>query len=286
MTLHTGRLGSLLAAVFVFIFVSCEDVVTDTLPYVDGKGKVMLNLSPSIIVKSASSQSETGTYSFRYVGVGDYATSDYYLYDDVTWPMDWYYGVFKAEAQNCSPTEAESSYGRLRFYGISDAFPVIKNQTASVVIQCSIANIKVTVKYDNSMLDSFDDVKLIVESVSMPDPDDPESVEVINRTLEFNTLYKEGFYNVPGESVRLRYTLYVKEVDASEFIEASKGYFTENGSTEPADVKSADFVTFNVNYVGTPVVTPDIKFIISGSRVKVDNEFTLKDYVYGDVVED
>ena len=92
MTLHTGRLMSLLHAAVILIFVSCEDTrQSQVLP--DGMGLVDCTLSSEIVVKSAETVSEVfSDYNFRYVGVGDYGTSEYYRFGDIDWPMEWYFG--------------------------------------------------------------------------------------------------------------------------------------------------------------------------------------------------
>ena len=98
MTVHIGRLMMLILSAVSFIIVSCEDRNPLQAPSEEGRGKVMLSLYSDIEVKSPQAVSETDDYNFRFVGVGSYGTSPYYRYGDVSWPMDWYFGVFRLQA--------------------------------------------------------------------------------------------------------------------------------------------------------------------------------------------
>ena len=290
MTLHTGRSCTLLMAVFALVFISCgKDMQTEPLPE-NGKGLVMLSLRPEIMVKSEEADQETKNYMFRYVGAGNYGTSQYYRYGSVNWPMEWYFGTYRLEAENCSLADAESSYGRLRYYGSSDFFTVSNGITASASVLCQIANVKVSVNFDNAMSESFEDFRLAVNSVSVTETvEDDGTVSEIEdslRTLDFTPIYKEGYFNVPESKMRMKYTLYVRNFDAEEYVESASGYFTSAGQTEADEIKAGDALTFNVRYVGQVVVSPDIKFIISGVRNRVENELGLQDYNPGNVTED
>lgn len=296
MTLHTGRFFALAVAALVFIFVSCEGEEPSGALAGNGRGKVMLSICKDVAIEVKSQpapQSEVDDYKFRFVGVGDNGTSDYYRYGDVSWPMDWYFGIFRLQAESCSFSEAESGYGKLRYEGIGQPFSVINNQTASTSVVCKIANIRVNVDFNDKMFLSYKDFKLVVESVLAPvyeeDEDGNESLVQdarIMRTLDFTTINKVGFYNHHQRDMWIHYTLYVMVDGATEFMEMANGYFGENESGQPASVNAGDYITLNVNYVGDVQSSSGIKFIVDGDRQSMSNSVGIEDYEQGSVDED
>lgn len=260
------------------------------------KGKVDLSLSSSleIEVKSEDAGSMLDDYHFRFAGVDDYGSSEYYRYGDVVMPMEWYFGLYKLEAESCTKEMAENGYGCLRYAGQSSTFAVINGEVTSVSVICHVNNFRVNVKFDDTMYESFDDFRLEVKSLYAPeeegdedDSGDPQSLNLnmeAIRTLELDPINQEGYYNLHDKPINIYYTLYVKNFDAVGYIESVSGYFEENG--EPAVVSPADNITFNVKYVGAPVISPDIKFIVNGVRTRIANGVTLKDYTEGSITED
>ena len=86
--------------------------------------------------------------------------------------------------------------------------------------------------------------------------------------------------------MNIRYTLYVMEDGAEEFIEMTSGYFGEDGEGKPAVIKAGDYISLNVNYVGEVKPTPGIKFIVEGERLAIMNGIEIGDYIEGSVTED
>jgi hypothetical protein len=259
------------------------------------RGEVDLTLTSAteIEVKAADSSSEFDNYRFRFSGVDGYASSDFYTYGDVVMPMEWYYGLYTLYAESCTKEEAEYGYGCLRYEGESSQFAVINDQVSAVSVVCNVANSRVTVKFDDTMYESFANFKLMVRTVAVPlednssDGDDPDSAEAplqVIRTLELDPANPVGYYNVADVPVYMEYILYVKLEEDTDYIESVQGYFEEGG--QKAVINSADAVVFNVRYIGTPVITSGIKFVVDGQRTKVDNSFTLDDYHQGGVKED
>lgn len=294
-TLHTGRFKLLLFAAILFVFVSCEDThSSQVIP--EGKGLVYLDLCPKIEIKSTQTQSEGfDDYNFRFVGVDGYATSEYYRYGDVVWPMPWYFGIFRLQAESCSAEEAEVLRGRLRYEGISDRFSVINGHTATASVICEVANFQVKVNFDDTMYEAFDDYKLTVMSESAPPAEDEDAEEEeaseeftpqTYRSLEFTHFEQSGYYNLQDEPVQLKYVLYVRMPEAEEMIEAKEGYFCEGDTDEPSVVGAGDVITLNVSYTGEVNITDGVKFIIKGTKVTVDTGLGLQDYVSAEVDED
>ena len=298
MTLHTGRFKLLLFAALSIFAVSCDDTGSSQISP-EGKGLVMLDLRPEIEIKSAEAVADgVDNYNFRFVGVDGYATSDYYRFGDVQWPMEWYFGVFRLQAESCTSEEAETLRGRLRYEGISSPFSVVNDRTATASVICYVANFQVKVNFDDTMYEAFDDYKLTVMSVSAPpvEEDDEEGTEEDDvteefvpetfRTLDFNPFELSGYYNLPDVPVRLHYVLYVKMQDADEFIEAKTGYFSAGDSVEPTVVNAGDIITFDVKYTGTVTVTDGVKFIVNGRKDTVGTGLDLEDYNDAKVEED
>lgn len=296
MILHTGRIYALAFAALMFILVSCEaDKPSHSLAG-NGKGKVMLSLYSDIEIKSeAVPISDVDDYNFRFVGVDGYATSDYYRYGDVVWPMEWYFGLFRLQAESCTEEEAEVGYGQLRYEGISLPFAVINDQMATASVICDIANFRVDVNFNDKMFLSYKDFKLTVESVLAPvyelDEDGNMTLvrdEQLMRTLDFTTVDKTGFYNLHHDPMILRYDLYVMLDGASEFLPEPKasGYVTVKDSTVPLTVNAGDYITLNVNYIGEVQPSAGIKFIVEGERKGIGNEVEIGDYTQDGVTED
>lgn len=265
---------------------SCQGAAVEELL----KGEVNLTLASTteIEVKSEVSHTSLDNYRFKFSGVDEYGSSDYYRYGDVVMPMEWYFGIYTLYAESCTKEEAEQGYGCVRYEGESSAFAVINDEVSSVSVMCRVANCRVNVKFDDTMYESFEGFKLEVRTLYAPEEDDEaeakeENPEVL-RKLEFDPISHIGYYNIQDKPLNLYYTLYVINSGATEYIESISGYLMEDGA--PAVIKAADAVTFNVKYVGDPIVTPNIKFVVNGERSSVENSIILGEYNQGSIVED
>lgn len=298
MTLHTGRFNALAFAALILMLVSCEGHEPSHALADKGKGKVMLSLSTdlSIDIKSeASPISDFDDYRFRFVGVDGYATSDYYRYGDVPNPMDWYFGIFRLQAESCTAEQAETGRGCLRYEGISQPFAVINDQTATASVICTVANVLVKVNFDDSMYLAFDDYKLTVTSVTAPPAEDDSEendeetedfVPEVYRILDFTPFDLSGYFNLQDEPVNLKYELWVKMQGAEIMTPAAEGYFSLSEQGTPSVPAGGDIITFNVAYTGEVEVTDGIKFIVNGVKTTLNNSLDLDDYVDGEVKED
>ena len=298
MTLHTGRFNALAFAALILMLVSCEGHEPSHALAGKGKGKVMLSLSTdlSIDIKSeASPISDFDDYRFRFVGVDGYATSDYYRYGDVPNPMDWYFGIFRLQAESCTAEQAETGRGCLRYEGISQPFAVINDQTATASVICTVANVLVKVNFDDSMYLAFDDYKLTVTSVTAPPAEDDSEdndeatedfVPEVYRILDFTPFDLSGYFNLQDEPVNLKYELWVKMQGAEIMTPAAEGYFSLSEQGTPSVPAGGDIITFNVAYTGEVDVTDGIKFIVNGVKTTLNNSLDLDDYVDGEVKED
>ena len=298
MTLHTGRFNALAFAALILMLVSCEGHEPSHALAGKGKGKVMLSLSTdlSIDIKSeASPISDFDDYRFRFVGVDGYATSDYYRYGDVPNPMDWYFGIFRLQAESCTAEQAETGRGCLGYEGISQPFAVINDQTATASVICTVANVLVKVNFDDSMYLAFDDYKLTVTSVTAPPAEDDSEendeetedfVPEVYRILDFTPFDLSGYFNLQDEPVNLKYELWVKMQGAEIMTPAAEGYFSLSEQGTPSVPAGGDIITFNVAYTGEVDVTDGIKFIVNGVKTTLNNSLDLDDYVDGEVKED
>ena len=290
MTLHTGRLITLLYAAIMLIFVSCEDTrQSQVLP--EGMGLVDCTLRSEIVVKSAEATSESfDNYNFRFVGVDGYATSEPMRFGDATWPMPWYFGVFQLQAESCTADEAEVGRGIPRYEGISQKFDVVNGRTASASVVCSPANCRVQVVFEDAMFTSFSAFKMDITSIVAAEYDEEgneTSPETIHRTLTYDALNTSGYFNLYPGVMNIKYTLYIQPFGAEEFIEYKTGWFLEEGETPRAQVERGDAIVFRVKYTGETVDIPGMMFIVSGERSGlIDNSISIGDYVGGNVTED
>lgn len=73
-------------------------------------------------------------------------------------PEDTYY----VWAQSCSPGVAETGNGCMRLVGKSNAVEVKTDITNSAVVECEVANARVTVAFDSSVAENFENESLTV----------------------------------------------------------------------------------------------------------------------------
>lgn len=284
---------TLIFSALLFVFASCENAGTAGAFIEDGKGLVDLSLSSEITIKNTESISEDySDYNFRYVGVDGYGTSDYYRYGDVSWPMEWYFGTFRLQAESCTRDEAEQGRGKWRYEGTGTPFAVVNGQTAASSVVCGVANVRVNVIFEDNMFVSFKDFKLEVTSVLAPQYDEDDNLvseERAVRTLEYNPLNTTGFYNLHDAPMNLKYTLSIKEFGVEEYIEHLNGYLVKDGSGVPAELVAGDDITLRVKYTGETVVLPGLIFIVNGEWTTDDvigNDVSIEDYTGDTVTED
>lgn len=106
---------------------------------------------------------------------------------DCTQPVGTGYVV---SAESCTATEAETGWGKRRYYGKS-SFSITKNETTEVCINCHIANAGISVQFDESFTSFF----TLGYSVTTDD----------SRGLRFDgetPAERVAYYNVPEGSTR------------------------------------------------------------------------------------
>lgn len=295
MTLHTGRFNALAFAALILMLVSCEGHEPSHALDGNGKGKVMLSLGADLVIdvkSEAAPVADYADYNFRYVGVDGYATSEYYRYGNVSWPMDWYFGVFRLQAESCTAEEAETGRGCLRYEGISQPFAVINDQLATASVTCTVANVRVNVNYNDKMFMSFADFYLSIESVISPVYEEDEDGNMVEikpeqsmRALDFTTIEKTGYFNIHSGNMNLKYRLYVRMEGAEQYLLKKEGYLSADDGN-PELIKSGDDITFNVVYEGDVDDTENVTFIVEGERLTMHTGLDIKDYEQGAVVED
>ena len=74
------------------------------------------------------------------------------------------------------------------------------------------------------------------------------SEEMPVRSLDFNTLNKVGYYNLGERDMNIRYTLYVMEDGAEEFIEMTSGYFGEDGEGNLCSLSEDDMEQYKKRF--------------------------------------
>lgn len=298
MTLHTGRLTTLLTAALMFISLSsCSDKV-DSPACPEGMGKVSVFLHSDIIIKSPEDDpdvlDECYDYNFRFIGQNGYASSEPKKYGDfIDKSIYWYFGTYRLYAESCTRDEAELGYGRLRYEGLGDPFSVINGQNTYTSVICQVANFQVNVYFDDSMYEAFDAFQLMVQAVSAP-PAEDESEENAGqfvpqqyRRLIFDPIEQSGYYNLQSEPILLHYTLNVRHIDAEVFVESGvEGYFIAKEETEPYLVEAGDVITFRVKYNGDTVQSDGVKFIVDGIRTTMNTSLGLPGYNVDDNVKE
>ena len=114
---------------------------------------------------------------------------------------------YQAYAESCSETEAESAnsgWGCIRYYGVSEPFAVAKDQAKWIDLPCAIANAAVSVQTDDEIASSA--YQLTVQAS-----------DNTGRSLTFNDSTKENtaYFNVAG-SRTIQYTLTIGDHTLSQ----------------------------------------------------------------------
>lgn len=114
---------------------------------------------------------------------------------------------YQAYAESCSETEAESAnsgWGCIRYYGVSEPFAVAKDQAKWIDLPCAIANAAVSVQTDEEI--AFSAYQLTIQAS-----------DNTGRRLTFNASTKENtaYFNVAG-SRTIQYTLTIGEHTLSQ----------------------------------------------------------------------
>lgn len=114
---------------------------------------------------------------------------------------------YQAYAESCSESEAESAnsgWGCIRYYGVSEPFAVAKDQAEWIDLPCAIANAAVSVQTDDEIASSA--YQLTVQAS-----------DNTGRRLTFNDSTKENtaYFNVAG-SRTIQYTLTIGDHTLSQ----------------------------------------------------------------------
>lgn len=83
-------------------------------------------------------------------------------YDRFTEPKVLPFDTYYVTVENCTEAEAEEGYGVMRLYGRTEDDIILdaSNLSASAVVNCTVANAKVSVEFDESVKDRFNDLKV------------------------------------------------------------------------------------------------------------------------------
>jgi len=72
-------------------------------------------------------------------------------------------GTYYVTAENCTLADAESGNGKMRLYGRSNDITLsLDNLAQTAEVNCTVANAKVCVQFDESVKDRFTDLKVIL----------------------------------------------------------------------------------------------------------------------------
>lgn len=106
---------------------------------------------------------------------------------------------YTIEAESCTEAEAAPAEGKgcARYYG-SNTFEVVANQSNSVTVECSMANSKAGVVFDQTFIDVFDEYEYSVQI----------TVDGRSATYQSNTQDTDAFYfNIPEGGATLSYKI-------------------------------------------------------------------------------
>ncbi len=124
--------------------------------------------------------------------------SETYIYSEMGDQVEIPFGYYKVSAENCSESAAETGFGTVRYYGVSNQVDVLSTETEPVAITCKMVNGKVTLTLDDSYLADFKNPYA--------------ELTVGGRTLTLTgsqaNIDNPVYFNVPAEGAELIYKVY------------------------------------------------------------------------------
>ncbi len=152
------------------IAVACNSVKEDTAPVQYGEISVSLgDPELEVITKAFTALDPESDEASQYVvRVFSYDTNEQQgidaTYKDFQ-PMKLPLGKYYVSAENCTPIEAEEGDGKMRIAGDSKDAPITltsDNLSQTATVNCSVANARVAVVYDESVSGLFDNLQVVI----------------------------------------------------------------------------------------------------------------------------
>ncbi len=152
------------------IAVACNSVKEDTAPVQYGEISVSLgDPELEVITKAFTAldpeSDEAASYIVRVFNSAD----DVQQGTDATYkdfqPMKLPLGTYYVSAENCTPAQAEEGDGVMRIAGDCKDVPVVltsDNLSQTATVNCSVANARVAVVFDESVSGLFDNLQVVI----------------------------------------------------------------------------------------------------------------------------
>lgn len=156
--IYMNRLSTCLIA-FTCLLTACNTVIIEQ-PLQYGTISVALEDEPSLDVQTKA-EPVADDFTVRFFDSSDTLkeTGEYVNGLSVYLP----FGIYYVTAENCTESEAEVGLGKMRLSGKSNPVNLsVDNIDPVVNLECTVANAKVTVKFDTSVKDIFDDLKVVL----------------------------------------------------------------------------------------------------------------------------
>lgn len=119
-------------------------------------------------------------------------------YGDMPASMLIPFGNYTFTAESCTPAAAEEGLGRVRYEGATSDVDILTEEPVAIEIECSMANAKVTLEFDESFLEDFENpwAELVAGS----------------RTLKLNDAEEAAssvmYFNISEDAPALEYTVH------------------------------------------------------------------------------
>lgn len=108
-------------------------------------------------------------------------------YDIFTEPKILPFDTYYVTVENCNETAAEDGFGVMRLYGrtVDDIILDASNLSASPVINCTVANAKVSVVFDESVKGKFESLTVTLNRAADDENNLPSRTVVISQPVSF-----------------------------------------------------------------------------------------------------
>lgn len=231
-------------------------------------GSIALSLSSDIEVvaptKTAGSV-DCSDYIVTVTGVrstGEQYSKEY-IYGQMTEGENIPFGSYMVAAQNCTEARATEGFGCARYYGSSDEFQIASQTAVPVQVRCTMVNAKASLTLDQSFLEDFDDISVILK-VTYQDGEETKTREVsLPLDDEHPSCGQEVYFNVPAEGGNLIYVVTATVCKGTD----QQRELTYTNSSSPMILSPAKWakITIRSNHNGS-IGGPDISLDDMGNN--------------------
>lgn len=252
------KMFSILLAVVAIAAISTSCSFDEVIRSAEGKVKLSMTIEDNVIVESRAISNEEKVALEQSCKIYIYSSKGlirkYHGVDEIPADMWLMSGGYKAEAW--AGDSVTASFDKKYYRGIT-SFTVSPTAVANAKIECKIANVLASVKFDASVVEALVDYKVVVANSK--------------GSLEFTdaTAGKKGYFMMPDNDTKLVYTITGTDIAGETY--------TQSG--EITDVKGATEYAITVRFNGKdfdPIGGGIFEIVVDETEVVANDSFELQ----------